>query len=292
MIMKKRLMFHILFFGILLCGYCFFSEPIESKANIYGKWQDTDGDGHQEIRCTWFAWEQAYNNMGIQLPNFGNAKDWLTAANNAGYSTGTNAQANSIAVWDGGTYGHVSYVKTVSGATMVVDEGGRTDLDHTSSQGVAYSQSAPSTVGSDRWGLKLIGFIYLGKSGEEIIPDVIFDDEVVADITDTNATISTWVNNTGSITERGFYIGMSDGYQNKVVVGSGKVEWTRFREKYNIADYYGKLTPGTRYTYVFYMKKGDKEYRSSVGHFTTLGSADIMFDTYGLKNISECWTAN
>lgn len=80
---------------------------------------------------------------------------------------------------------------------------------------------------------------------------------------------------------------MSDEYQNKVVVGTNQVEWTRFREEYNIADYYGELTPGIRYTYVFYVKKGDKEYHSSVGHFTTTGNTDISFDTYGLNNISE-----
>ncbi len=127
----------------------------------------------------------------------------------------------------------------------------------------------------------------LSLTSSDTIPDVTFDDESVTNLTDTNATISTWVNNTGSITERGFYIGMSDEYQNKVVIGTGRVEWTRFREEYNIADYYGELTPGIRYTYVFYVKKGDKEYHSSVGHFTTAGSADIMFDTYGLDNISE-----
>ena len=117
--------------------------------------------------------------------------------------------------------------------------------------------------------------------------NVTFDSESVDNLTDTNATISIWVSNAGSITERGFYIGMSNGYQNKVIVGTEQVEWTRFREIYNIADYYGDLTPGITYTYFFYVKKGEQEYHSAVGHFQTTGSTNVTFDTYGVDNISE-----
>lgn len=34
------------------------------------------------IPCTWYAWQQAYDNMGVVLPNFGNAKNWYTSAQN------------------------------------------------------------------------------------------------------------------------------------------------------------------------------------------------------------------
>lgn len=198
--MKRVWKFGAMLLGMLVSCVLFVSEPIESKANIYGKWQDTDGDGYSEVRCTWFAWEQSYNNTGTQLPNFGNAKDWLTSAKNAGYATGNTACANSIAVWDGGTYGHVTYVKSVSGTTMVVDEGGRTDLDHTSSAGVAYNQSAPATVGSDRWGLKLIGFIYLGTESLDTEAPII-SNIVIKEINANGYTVACTVNDNVGVTQ-------------------------------------------------------------------------------------------
>ena len=149
-----------------------FEKEVQAASNPYGKWQDTEygnegGDGIPEIRCTWFAWQCAYDRTGVVLPRFGNAGSWLKNAKNSGLSTGTVARANSIAVYNhnGSDWGHVAYVTSVSGNIMYVDEGGRTDLDHTSSQGVAYARRVPSNIGSAEWsGEKyntLAGFIYL-----------------------------------------------------------------------------------------------------------------------------------
>ena len=149
-----------------------FEKEVQAASNPYGKWQDTEygdkgGDGIPEIRCTWFAWQCAYDRTGVVLPKFGNAGSWLKNAKNSGLSTGTVARANSIAVYNhnGSDWGHVAYVTSVSGNIMYVDEGGRKDLDHTSSQGVAYARRVPSNIGSAEWsGEKyntLAGFIYL-----------------------------------------------------------------------------------------------------------------------------------
>lgn len=133
---------------------------LASTGNPYGKWQDTeypDGDGYYEIRCTWFAWQKAYDVCGVELPAWGNGNSWYASAQAANIPTGTVPRVNSIACFNSGYYGHVSFVTEVhNDNTMTVVEGGRTDLDHTASQGVGTSRPS-SVVGQG--GLQ--GFIYL-----------------------------------------------------------------------------------------------------------------------------------
>lgn len=133
--------------------------------NPYPTTQDMDEDGFYEVPCTYFAWQQALSNANIALPQWGNAINWLNSAQNAGYETGNEPRANSIAVWSGvGGYGHVAYVTGGSGDTFIVNEGGRTDLDNTSSHGVVYGYEITNIVGQSRPynpGQILLGFIYL-----------------------------------------------------------------------------------------------------------------------------------
>ena len=134
-------------------------------ANPYPETQYLDGDAYVEVRCTYFAWQCAYERMGIELPIWGNAVDWWQGAvNDERYSTGSTPKADSIAVWSGDGGGHVAYVTSGSGSTFTVDEGGRTDLDHTSSRGVKYGYTITNAVGAPRPydpGKILLGFIYL-----------------------------------------------------------------------------------------------------------------------------------
>lgn len=141
---------------------------VRAAANPYPTSQNVDGDNYTEIPCTWFAWQQAYEKTGIALPAWGNAGSWYSNAAKAGYSVGSTPKANSIAVWTGDYYGHVAYVTSVSSSnTFTVNEGGRTDLDHTSSKGVAYGYTLTNAVGQPRpWdtGKTLVGFIYLNAN--------------------------------------------------------------------------------------------------------------------------------
>ena len=93
----------------------FLGRKVYAATNPYGKYQDVDGDGYQEVRCTWYAWQKAYDVCGVVLPGWGNAKTWLASAQNAGYATGSEPHINSIAVFNTGTYGHVSFVTAVNG---------------------------------------------------------------------------------------------------------------------------------------------------------------------------------
>ena len=126
---------------------------------------------------------------------------------------------------------------------------------------------------------------YWPQYGGEAGPS--FDSLSVSNITNTNATISSWVSNTGEITEMGYYLGTSDSYQNKIVMNRTTVSWTRFELKYNLVESYGILTPGQTYTYVFYVVNNGVEYHSSVGHFTTSGSSVISFDTYSVSDVTD-----
>lgn len=141
---------------------------VAETGNPYPTTQNVDKDNYYEIPCTWFAWQQAYDRKGISLPDWGNAVNWWQGAQNAGYSTGSTPQPDSIAVWSGDYYGHVAYVTSVSGGnTFTVNEGGRTDLDQTDSHGIAYGYTLTNAVGGSRpydTGKTLLGFIYLTGS--------------------------------------------------------------------------------------------------------------------------------
>lgn len=143
------------FLLILIC-FLSFTLSVNAATNPYGKYQDLYGV--KTVRCTWYAWEQAYINAGVALPGWGNAQTWYNSAAMAGYSVGKEARANSIAVWSSSdSYGHVAYVVLVdeSGEYMTVNEGGiPTEENEGIVIGARYSTSSS----------KLIGFIYLSDA--------------------------------------------------------------------------------------------------------------------------------
>ena len=147
--MKKILFFLIIFFSFITLSH--------ASANPYGKYQDLYGV--KTVRCTWYAWQEAYNNAGVALPGWGNAQTWYNLAAQAGFSVGQVAKANSIAVWSSSdAYGHVAYVVSVDSDKeyMTVNEGGMPDAIDT--EGII-NGSRKSTSASN-----LIGFIYLSDA--------------------------------------------------------------------------------------------------------------------------------
>ncbi len=147
--MKKILFFLIIFFSFITLSH--------ASANPYGKYQDLYGV--KTVRCTWYAWQEAYNNAGVALPGWGNAQTWYNLAAQAGFSVGQVAKANSIAVWSSNdAYGHVAYVVSVDSDKeyMTVNEGGMPDA--VDSEGIIIG-SRKSTSAAN-----LIGFIYLSDA--------------------------------------------------------------------------------------------------------------------------------
>ena len=164
----KRISVFIIIFSFIVIGMLVTeNDYVYAASNPYPSTQDWDGDGYYEVPCTRFAWQQVYDNLGVALPAWGNAVTWFNYAQNAGISTGSVAKAGAVAVWSGDGAGHVAYVTSASGNTFTVNEGGRTDLDTTSSHGVAYGYTLTNAVGGSRpydSGKILLGFIYPGQS--------------------------------------------------------------------------------------------------------------------------------
>ena len=143
--MKK---INLLLFIILIS---LFIPNAYAATNPYGKYQELYN--MKTVRCTWYAWQQAYENAGVALPGWDNAQTWYNSAKQAGYSVGKEAKPNSIAVWssiDG--YGHVGYVVSVEGDYMTTNEGGMVTEEN---EGII--NGIQRSVTSDN----LIGFIYL-----------------------------------------------------------------------------------------------------------------------------------
>ena len=109
--------------------------------------------------CRWYAWEQAYDRMGVQLPTWGNPGAWLTYAQDAGFPTGDEAKEDALVIWTDDGVGHVAYVTDVSSMEICVIEGGRSDYPN----GIqSVGEWAPKAVGASRWGeMTLQGYIYL-----------------------------------------------------------------------------------------------------------------------------------
>lgn len=158
-------------------------NQVNAASNPYNQKEKVPNNPTDKMtNCTWYAWQQAYDNMGVVLPNFGNAKNWYSKAKSLGWHVGTEAKPNSIAVWGNQKYGHVGYVVSVNGSRMTVNEGGIYDIKREfdeagnmiSIQYVAYNETgiyngnwASTVIGgpryedSDNSGSNLIGFIYL-----------------------------------------------------------------------------------------------------------------------------------
>ena len=141
--MKKKIV-RVLLTALILCLF-----TATAMANPYNK--------NQTANCTWYAWEQVYERLQVQLPAWGNAGTWLSRAQRSGWSTGSEPRVNSLVVWEGGEYGHVGYVIDVQGDQIQVIEGGIASYPG-SIQDIGKWFSAP--VGSARNQKTLIGYIY------------------------------------------------------------------------------------------------------------------------------------
>ena len=100
--------------------------------------------------CTWGAWQAAYNYTGVSLPGFGNAYNWVNAAQAYGYATGMTPRAGSVIVLTN----HVAYVSAVSedGQYVYIIEGNY--MGRYNERWISAYNGSPS-------GQKLRGYIYL-----------------------------------------------------------------------------------------------------------------------------------
>lgn len=258
-----------------------FSVSVSAASNPYPTSQTINGIS--TVPCTWYAWQQAYDNTGVALPNFGNAKNWYSSASSRGYSVGTIAKAKSIAVWTNSGYGHVGYVVSVSGNTMRVNEGGMYNTNGTAynGTGIINGSLCNSTVGSYKssWSSSvLVGFIYLeSAASDNIIYKTTSDMDT---ITNTNAILWAKIDkpSNASISELGIVVRKKcdtyeNGWSKYHVPSKNYVGSTIVRPYFDMNEELGlTLSAGIEYCYQFYAMIDGKDYWSNEESFKTTGS--------------------
>ena len=143
------------------------SENVGSYADE--RWQWTDA-GVQQERCTYRAWHEAYDRLGISLPlTWGNGETWAANARSDGYSVDNTPSANSIVCWSGGGWGHVAYVTGVDDNDIYIREGGINPSN--SYPNYWFRDTSFSKSNQNRWGgYTLEGYIHLKNPIPDFTP--------------------------------------------------------------------------------------------------------------------------
>ncbi len=146
----KKYSKYVLFWVIICC----FTLNVKAASNPYPKYEESLFGG-KIINCTWYAWDQAHKNAGVDLPLWTYVQKWYSKAKKAGYSVGKEPKVNSIMVWDYGEGfgGHVAYVTGVNGNKVTFNEGGSPMTKDGIYVGNSMTMEEMSSF--------LVGFIYL-----------------------------------------------------------------------------------------------------------------------------------
>lgn len=273
--------------GILLCVITIFTSvfagtmTVAAANNPYGEWQTIGGITTR--RCTWYAWKMAYERTGVALPGLGNGGQWYNNAKKYGYSVGSVAVPNCIAVWTDSGYGHVGFVESVSNGKMRVLEGGRSDLAYNGSGGIG-SATLSATVGTyrNRGTQRLQGFIYLKQ-----VFNVSYESLSATSVTEKNAQIISYIKNPNrlNISQVGAYLWDSNGNLLANHRENCNLSYARFQQGFNVqSEGHVTLKPGTTYTCQFYAISGGKVAYSEKKSFRTAGSRQI---TMGKSTITS-----
>lgn len=73
-------------------------------------------------QCVWYTQGRAFEKKGVYIGARGNGKDVYDSCKNDGFQVSKYPKPNSIACFDGGTYGHVKFVEYVIGDIVYFTE--------------------------------------------------------------------------------------------------------------------------------------------------------------------------
>ena len=73
-------------------------------------------------QCVWYTQGRANEKKGVYIGARGNGKDVYESCKNSGFQVSKYPKSNSIACYNGGTYGHVRYVEYVIADTVYYTE--------------------------------------------------------------------------------------------------------------------------------------------------------------------------
>lgn len=126
--MKKAILSVLLVLTLLLSA---FPATAQTTADLtLPAYNDASLNPHAVIDwfygCCRYAWGRVYEDLGHQLPGWGNAIHWPQAAAEAGYTVSTTPRKYSLAIWshNGAQPGHVAYVEDFDANTVYITEGG------------------------------------------------------------------------------------------------------------------------------------------------------------------------
>lgn len=127
----------VMVLGCTIMANAAYPNPYPEQANMHGP---------NAGNCTYRAWQEAYERLGVQMPKWGDAKDWYTGAKNSGqyevipWVPGNYVPSNSIAVWGasvGEGFGHVAFVASADENGFTLIEG---NFSPTGPEGPYYSR--------------------------------------------------------------------------------------------------------------------------------------------------------
>ena len=243
-------------------------NPYPEQANMHGP---------NAGNCTYRAWQEAYERLGVQLPDWGDAMNWYAGARDSGqyevipWVPGNYVPSNSIAVWGssvGGGHGHVAYVVNADENGFTLVEG---NFSPTGPEGPYYSRWEQYwTYGSRSAGL--IGFIVLQGGQAPTVSLTWGNEDCQWDTTNAYMYAEADTNVSGSFTEAGITVWNEAGgvvaskSENPGITGTHLNVW------YNITNDTGVvLEQGTNYTYQFYTVFNGTRYAGAVHSFRTNG---------------------
>ena len=97
-------------------------------------------------QCVWYTQGRAYEKKGVKIGARGNAKDVYQSCKNSGFQVSKYPKPNSIACFNGGTYGHVKYVEYVIGNTVYF-----TEANGNADNAVSYDDGVLKKMSLENW---------------------------------------------------------------------------------------------------------------------------------------------
>lgn len=257
--MTKRIIASV-FCIILLVVICTTGQKVSADGNPYPMYNWYENSESYQIACTWYAWEQVYNQQGIALPAWGNAGNWYGNAP----SKGSTAKVGSIACWsisNSPPYGHVAYVTGVnSNGSINIIEGG-SNWPQADEHGLCSRTVQPGQYWPDQ------GFIYPQGSTSVSVTFSSWENSNYTYISETDASIGQEINvSGGTCTDVGMVLYNSSGTE----LGRAANGNYYYRVYFKINEELGvKLKPKTTYKYKFYAIVNGTTYWSQMYSFTT-----------------------
>ena len=115
-------------------------------ANFNSKYYKPPINTASRGQCVWYTQGRAYEKKDVKIGARGNAKDVYQSCKNDSFQVSKYPKPNSIACFNGGTYGHVKYVEHV-----LADSVYYTEANWNADNAVSYDDGVLKKMSLDNW---------------------------------------------------------------------------------------------------------------------------------------------